>query len=386
MGQVLIGRVRIVVLVVVACGAAVLFAAAFPDGALAGDSLDYRNRMTEMFSGKLPYFDFPFEHLPVAIVPMAAAWLLGGSQELQTYAFALAGVSTIIVLVTGLVMQRLELRLEVPGMTVRWMLLVVPLLPFILFRNDTLAILLAVTGVLLAVKGRGVWSLLFLGAGALAKIWPALWAVSEWWRGRRARAVVLLTLAGMAVAIVMSPAVQSIQDPNGVHSETLGGSMVGLLRAVQGNEQRFLPSSSLYMDAPRWLLLVHLAVGAAIGVTALMGLRGRAFSWSAAWRLMGALAAAMILGSYLFSTQFVSWVAPFAAADKRATRGLLGVNIASLILLTTWNHLFDGPVWWWGLLVARNLVLVWVAFQLARFADPRVQTPPEAADHLVAAR
>jgi hypothetical protein len=248
----------------------------------------------------------------------------------------------------------------------------VPLLPFLLFRNDSFAVLLAVAGLLAVVHQKETKSLVLLGAGILAKGWPVTWAIAEGWRRRRGRALVLIGIGLSAGAILLSPAVQSIQDPNGIHSETLGGSVTGFLRALKGEEQRFLPSSALYMDAPRWLLLVQVSIGAAICIKALAGIRGQKFSWSAAWRLTGALTTALILGSYLFSTQFVYWITPFAAADRRATRVMLAVNVASLILLSTWNELFDGPVWWWGLLVARNLLVIVTGFQLATFVGRRV--------------
>lgn len=379
----MIGRLRLVLILLPACAAAVLFAAAFPDGVLAGDSLDYRNRMIEMFSGKIPYFQFPFEHLPVMILPMAAAWLLGGSHELRTYAFALAAVSSVVVLATGLLIHRIEADLEITGLTLRWLLLTVPLLPFLLFRNDSFAVLLAMAGILFAIRGKEGRSLVFLGAGTLAKGWPALWAVADWWKGRRGKAALLASLAVVSLGIQLSPAFQAIQDPQGVHSESLTGGVVGLIRAIQGADLELIRSASVYIDAPGWLLAFHVLVGALIAATALSRMRGP-FAWGRAFRLMGAFTTALILASPFFSTQYVAWVSPFAASEKRAAFGMLGVNLASLILLTTWNDLFDGPVWWWGLLVARNLLFAWVGLRLARISG--VQTPSAGADHLAVGR
>ena len=82
---------RIVLAVIVASVASVLLAAVLPETILAGDAEAYRARMAEMFSGRLPYLEFNFEHLPGAIIPMSIAWLLGGSQSLQAFALALAG-------------------------------------------------------------------------------------------------------------------------------------------------------------------------------------------------------------------------------------------------------------------------------------------------------
>ena len=358
---------RLVLIFLPACSAAVLFAAGFPDSVLAGDALDYRNRMVEMFSGKIPYFQFPFEHLPVMILPMAVAWLLGGSQELRTFAFVLAAVSSVFVIATGLIIQRIEADLKIVGLAVRWTLLSVPLLPFLLFRNDSFVVLLVMAGILSTIRGKSGWSVLFLGAGTLAKGWPFLWAPVDWWKGRRAKAAFLASFGVAALAIQLSPAVQSIQDPQGIHSETLVGGVVGLVRAIRGVDLELVRSASVYVDAPAWLLSFHLLAGGLIAAVALYRL-GSSFDWKQALSFMGAMTTALILASPFFSTQYVAWVSPFAAVDERATFAMLGVNVASLILLTSWNDLFDGHVWWWGLLVVRTLVFAWVGLRLARIS------------------
>ena len=80
---------------------------------------------------------------------------------------------------------------------------------------------------------------------------------------------------------------------------------------------------------------------------------------------MGGLTAALIIASPFFSTQYVAWLSPFAAVDRRATVMMLPVNTISLILLTSWHEMFEGAVWWWGLLVLRNLLFVMVGLYLA---------------------
>lgn len=102
MGQLMSERLYLVLGVVTAAVASLLFAAAFPDAILAGDADPYRQRMVELFSGKLPYLDFPFEHLPLMIIPMSLAWVLGGFNDLRSYVFAFAAVSTVCLLVTAL--------------------------------------------------------------------------------------------------------------------------------------------------------------------------------------------------------------------------------------------------------------------------------------------
>jgi hypothetical protein len=104
------------------------------------------------------------------------------------------------------------------------------------------------------------------------------------------------------------------------------------------------------------------------------GLRGP-FDWARSWRLMGGLTAALIVASPFFSTQYVAWLTPFAAVDRRATVTMLPVNTLSLILLTSWHQMFEGTVWWWALLVLRNLLFIMVGLYLATSSGPSASRP-----------
>jgi hypothetical protein len=364
-GAIRMSRIKVTALLVVASAVGVYFAAAFSDAVLAGDALDYRGLMVEIFSGKVPYVDVPFPHLPMMLVPMAAAWLIGGSQDLQAYAFALAGVSTVIVIATGHVMQRIERGISIEDLTVRWILLVVPLLPFLLFRNDSWVVFLALAGILLAMNGKKVASVLVLGVGCLAKGWPGLWGVVEWKRGNRWAAVAIVAFTLASFAVLLSPQLQAAQDPRGTHTETVAGSVTGLMRSIDGSDLRLERSAAVYIDGPWWLLAVNVAFGGLICLSAWRGLRS-SFDRTRSWRLMGGLTAALIIASPFFSTQYVAWLSPFAAVDRRATMMMLPVNTFSLILLTFWHEMFEGTVWWWGLLVLRNLLFILVGLYLAR--------------------
>jgi hypothetical protein len=374
MGAIEMSRVKVTVLLVVASAVGVYFAAAFSDAVLAGDALNYRDLMAEIFSGKIPYVDLPFPHLPLMLVPMTVAWLIGGSQDLQAYAFALAGVSTVIVVATGLVIRRIESGIAIEDLTVRWILLTVPLLPFLLFRNDAWVVFLALAGILLAMNGKKVASILVLGAGCLAKGWPGLWGVVEWKRGNRWVAVAIGAFTLATFAVLLSPPLQAAQDSRGTHTETLAGSVTGLVRSIDGSDLRLERSSAVYIDGPGWLLAVNVAGGGLIGLAAWRGLRSP-FDWTRSWRLMGGLTAALIIVSPFFSTQYVAWLTPFAAVDRRATVMMLPVNTFSLILLTSWHEMFEGTVWWWALLVLRNLLFILVGVYLARSSGASASSP-----------
>lgn len=337
--------------------AAVILAAALPDTILAGDAEAYRARMAELFSGKIPYFEFPFEHLPGMLIPMSAAWLLGGWSGLSGYAFALAGTSLICLLATSFFLVQIEGAIEAEGLSVRWLLLTVPLLPFLLFRNDSWSVLLVVAGIWLAMAGRHAVSGVVVGLGAVSKLWPAVWAVPEWWQGRRAKAGFVVVMAVIGLAITFSPAVQSIQNPQGLHTETLMGSWFGLMRSATGADLGLTNTAAVYIEAPSWAMLVNLSVGVVLGLWSLRRLR-EGFSWEGALLLTGALIGAGLIASPFFSTQYVAWLAPFAAVNRRLTGPSLLISLASLVLIISWFRLFDAEVWWWGTLLARNLALV----------------------------
>jgi hypothetical protein len=362
--------VRLAVPLLVASVVAVLLAAALPETILAGDAAPYRERMVQLFAGGWPYFSFPFEHLPGMLVPLALPWLLGGGSGLSAYALALAGVSAAFLLATAAFLLRAEAQLAAPNLAIRWLLLTVPLLPFLLFRNDAWSILLAVAGIVLAMEGRSRASILALIAGVLSKIWPAVWAASEWWRGSRWRALALIIAAGGAVTITLTPAVQAIQDPRGLHTETLAGGMLGLGRALAGADLGIVNTATAYIAAPAWALVANLAVGGVLGVRALRPLT-KPFSWEGAWGLTGALVGAGLLAAPYFSTQYVAWLAPFAAQHRRWTGPMLVVSLSSLLLIVNWHLLFAGTVWWWALLAGRNLVLVGLVWSMGRLGQAR---------------
>jgi hypothetical protein len=149
----------------------------------------------------------------------------------------------------------------------------------------------------------------------------------------------------------------------------MAGSVTGLVRSATGDDLLLERSAAVYIRGPWWLLAANVAIAGLVAASALPGLRSP-FEWGRAWRLMGALTAALIIASPFFSTQYVAWLSPFAAVDRRATAVMLPVNTASLALLTFWHEMFEGNVWWWGLLVARNFLFILVGLYLGWSSAP----------------
>jgi hypothetical protein len=324
--------------------------------------------MAELFAGKIPYLEFDFEHLPGAIVPMAAAWVLGGSASLQTYVLALAAVSTICLLATGAILQRLEHHLDA-GLAWRWGVAVLPLLPFLLFRNDSWPVLLVVLAFALGVRNSDRdW--LVAALGTLSKFWPATWAVVDWWQGRRLRALFLAGLGVAMLGLLRTDAVIRIQRPIGIHTETLGGSLLGVVRNLRGRPLGLQQTSALYIEAAPWITVANAIPGLVIAALVLRGLR-RPFSWPHAWTSFGLIAGGIVLASPLFSTQYLAWLAPFFATRASWSRAALVINAASLGVILAFDAGLGGELWWFGGVLARNVILLGLlAYVAAREREP----------------
>lgn len=355
-------QLRLPMLLILGSIAGVLIAAALPYSILPGDAEPYRERMAELFSGKIPYVGFDFEHLPGAIVPMAAAWVLGGSASLQSYVLALAAVSTICLIATGATLRRLERYLET-GLAWRWGVTVLPLLPFLLFRNDSWPVLLTVLAFSMGVRGSKSD---FLAAvfGALSKFWPATWALVDWWRGRRLRALLLAGLGVALLALLRTGAVTRIQRPIGIHTETLGGSLLAVARGLQGRPLGLQQTSALYIEAASWVLVANAIPALMVAALVLITLR-QPFSWSHAWTSFGLMTGAIVLASPLFSTQYLAWLAPFLAVRATWMRVAFLINAASLGIILSFDRALVGEMWWFGGVFLRNLVLLTFLFYIA---------------------
>jgi hypothetical protein len=366
---------RFLAFLTVAGMGAVVIAAALPETILAGDAVNYRERMAELFSGQWPYRDFAFEHQPVMLVPLALAWLGGGHVSQPAYVIAFAAVSLLCLAGVGMMLVAVGRHLATEDLPQRWLLVTVPLLPFLLFRNDGFAVLLAIGGLLLAMRGREGSSLTLAVAGVLAKIWPSVLGVAAWWRGRRTSTVVIGAAAAVAVAINFSPSVQSIVQAEGLHTETVTGSVIGLVRALRNSELGIIRTATAYIDAPGWTLAINLLIGGALALFALRVLRTE-FSWKRCWCLVGALTIGGVVASPFFSTQYVAWFAPFAAIRRRPAMLMLGVSTLSLVVILGWFHLFEGAVWWWTVLLVRNVLVILLGLEMAKMAGYEEHSSP----------
>ncbi len=325
--------------------------------ALFGDATLYETSMEKLFAGKMPYVDFPFEHLPLSAVPMALAYAIARVSCLpDSIIFACVCLATLFA--TGEIIVRIADRIGVKGAGVRWVWIAGPIFPLVMFRVDALSVLLASAAVLLAIQHRELPSFASSVAGILAKGWPVVGAASDWWRGKRLRAIGLVGgAAAMGIVLLAIPGFRSGREFVGVHQETIVGAFVVIGRAFAGSDLGLADSAgAVYVAVGQWAVAATFAIGAIVGLLALLVLR-RAFSWQGSVSLTAALTFALLLGSPLLSAQFLLWPMPFVAiaGSKRTAVALSVAGGMSMLLVGVW---IPGSTWWHAFIVARNIVLV----------------------------
>ena len=321
--------------------------------------------MERIFSGQIPYIGFSFEHLPLSAAPMALTYLL--SQVTGISYVPLFGLLSLAMLfATGEIIVRIAARIGVNGAGIAWVFVVGPILPLIMFRVDPLSVLLASASVLLAIQGREAASSTALLGGVLAKGWPVVGTASDWWRGERRRATLLIGVTVvMATVLLSAPGFRSGREFAGIHQETLIGALVATIRGVTGNDIGLVGAAgATYVEVGNWAILATLAIGAVLAMWALLVLRSR-FKWKASVSLSASLVFALILGSPLLSAQFLLWPMPFVAiAGSRNTRIALSVTGGMSMLLV--GYWLPGSTWWHAFVVARNTLLIITAILAMR--------------------
>ena len=337
------------------------FLAVFRRAALAGDPEIYRSRMATLFDGNIPYVDFFFEHLPLAVLPMALAWLLGGAFDPVVYVVIFAVLMAVCLAVTLVLVERSGERLGVGDPGMNWLAIAGALFPIVLFRSDPLPVVLAAAALYALIEGKERMAIWMEVTGILTKGWPVALALPEWWRGRRWRAVLLVVLAlALVGALITLPGFAQSRQFSGIHSETMVGGVFTLSRISGGSSLQLInDAGATYVAVPIWATVLNITLGLALFVIALVRLRP-GFSWQGSVRLLSAAVVALLVASPLLSPQFMLWPTPFLALHpNRTVRGLaIAVSALTLLYMLAWNPGFEGDLWWVGVVNLRNLVLL----------------------------
>ncbi|MDP8958262.1 MAG: hypothetical protein M3N51_03470 [Actinomycetota bacterium] len=355
-------------LFLLACALSIPVVALNPS-ALAGDPSIYRERVVDLLGGSLPYLESNFEHLPLAIVPMLAAWLLGGWFGSYAYTASFALLMSGALLGTAIMLDQIGEQLHLRRVGARWLLLAGPLFPLVLFRSDPWSVLLATAAWLAMLSGRRRRAVLWQVLAVLAKGWPVVLSAADWVRGRRRRALfVALTSLALFGVLLAAPGFRGARAFSGIHTDTVVGTTMAVARVLSGEPVgRFDAAGAIYLSAPDWAVLVNASLGIGLAGLALLALRLPVTPMRAT-KLTGALVVAVLIGSPLFSPQFVLWPTPFLAVHPWRSVRMLTLAVASLTLvfMLGWNPMYEGSLWWLaitnlrnGLLLALGAVTAW---------------------------
>lgn len=335
---------------------------------LTGDPVFYRDRMEALFSGDLPYFDFDFEHFPLSALPMIVAWVFGGFVGTGVYTTVFAVLMGGCLLATTGAVCRIESAAGLEGATVRWMAMAGLLFPIVLFRSDPFVVLLAVAALHSIARGQEKRAYYYQLAGVLAKGWPALYAIPDWGRGHRSRA---LNLAGLTLVLVglllWVPGFTQARTFTGLHSETAVGSLLIAIRTAGGQPLELLyEAGATYVAVPGWALLLHANIAILVGLVAFSRFR-RVSRLGDIPQVMGASILVLLLASPLLSPQFLLWFVPFVVFFRSRQVFGWGVSVTGLTLvyMLGWNSDFVGNPWWIYVLNARNVALIVLALLCA---------------------
>jgi hypothetical protein len=264
---------------------------------------------------------------------------------------------------------------------VLYLLIGLPLVPFIYSRLDPLVVMLAIWGLALARRGRERGAGAALAIAGLTKLWPLVVAPAFLIerRMRAARSFACLFAAGIAAWIVYGGVdairqVASFRGATGWEIESSIGAIVWLFTGDPFRAERGAPRIG---EIPAWsrplLLLVLVAVLVAIWARA----RNRRVDAAGAPSL--AAICALLALSPVFSLQYAMWIAPWAAitwTDARTARlGRIGFAISLLTGLLSFLYGRIDPteinvlsVRWSliGLILLRDGLCAWIAVMWLR--------------------
>jgi hypothetical protein len=335
---------------------------------IAGDAELYGWIAEATLSGAVPYTGVAVEHFPVLLIPIL---LVGIYSSVSGVAFAASWPLFVIGAVVGSVIIAGRITV-VPRYQWRVAVAMVPMLPLILYRLEIFVVAIALASIASFAKSRmvagSVWSIL----GSLAKGWPIVLLIVPLRRGSVRTGLIAFVGAVVMLGIVASlPGFQQGRTFSGLHSETLIGNALLLVRYASGSELGLIAvAGARYVSAPGWAVALNAVFGLLVGAFALRA----ALSTNDLTKLLrtaGLSVVAIILVSPLFSAQFAFWLVPFVPLFARRSRITYGVvALMSMLIVAFWNPV---EAWWSTAVLVRNLLFVTTAIlwvrEIASYAD-----------------
>ena len=307
------------------------------------DLFVFRSDAGWFLDGLLPYRDVQFEYPPLAALPIGLPGVAGTDASTYRWAFAL-----VMLALAACVLQLVRALARRTGGDERLAMAAVafaPLLTGAMIRNhfDLLPVALVLAALVLMLRGATVGGFGVLGLATMTKGFPIVVApVALAWLGDRRAALrgaaafvaVVVVLAGAAVAISPSGALDAIryQTERPVQIESLPAL------AVRAVDPHAVPVSSYRSDglespAGTPLTVASAALGVAAVALLAVGAARRRDPRSLVLGSLGAVTAFATFGKVL-SPQYLVWVLPLAALALSWRRWALAGAVGAATLLT----------------------------------------------------
>jgi hypothetical protein len=323
-----------------------------------------------------PYRNFPVEFMPIQTAVDRA--IAGGSAGDAARRIALVAVvaDAAAAAAMGVGWGRRQ--------AATYLVLALPLLPFLALRFDLVAVALAAWSYALLVRRRADLAGGALGLAVMAKLWPiVLAAVFVLERRRRALAVAALVCIALGAWWYLTGGpkgpfqVLTVRETRGWHAESVVGSVLWAF----GVGTPFREADAMRIGEVSTVARAALAV-ALVGLEVWIWRRAGADRRDPMGAPTLAAVAALAVCSPVLSPQAAAWLLPFAALafdgdhDERHTAGVATVAIVVTGLVAiAWRDHASAPAGWVAWLVlARNLV--WIDIVVSWL---RVPVVPEAA-------
>jgi hypothetical protein len=259
----------------------------------------------------------------------------------------------------------------------RFVAVSLPMLPLVLFRLEPWIEFLAVAALLSFVVGKEIRGASLAVLATLGKGWPIVISMLPWKLGRRRAAVaVVVTSVVLLAAVASLEGFQSGREFDGIHTETVVGSVVLLFRHLTDAALGTTPSAgALYIDVPPIMVFINAIPGILLITIGLVStIRLSATSTLSA---IGITTLGIILASPLSSTQFIFWIAPFVAllaVGQRRMYVIAGLfAFASIAIYEPYGILWNIEV------VARNVALLALGAMWAMTLIERMRLPTASA-------
>ncbi len=312
-----------------------------------------------------PWRDVPVEFPPGQVIAIDV--LTGGTLERTAIAVALCAFAADML--TALVLARIwSLRT-----CFAYLLLGLPLMPFMYLRLDPLSVFLAVAGMALIRRQRPELGGAVLGIAGLTRLWPIVlvpYLLIEGQRRAVLSAVISLVVGGVGWLWWGGPgAIGDVVSFRGASGWEIA-SMVGVVVWIfTGGPIRTEAGAFRVGSIPSWASWISSAAIVAVAWT--IGVRQHRRADRADGRVATAAIATLLVLSPVLSQQYVFWLLPWMAISYALERDdrMIGLGLAIAILTTLPDALVDTIGVLQAVVLVRDGLLAWLVVRYL-IADP----------------